>query len=83
MSEIDVFDARLRSIEQAVSRIDERLAIKLESIEEKVKEHDVRIGCIESKSGKRWETLTAQIIAFIVAAIMGLLIGLATKFIGG
>lgn len=40
-----------------------------------IQDHENRLRCLETKSGKKWDSLTAQIITLIVAAIFGLLAG--------
>lgn len=40
-----------------------------------IQDHEKRIRFLENKSGKKWDSLTAQIVALIVAAIFGLIAG--------
>ncbi len=60
----------------------QEILLKLERIEQKlttaladIDDHENRIRSLESKGGKRWDTLTTQVIAVVAAAAVGWLLG--------
>ena len=60
----------------------QEILLKLERIEQKlttaladIDDHEDRIRSLESKGGKRWEALVGQLIALVVAAASGWLLG--------
>lgn len=64
----------------AESQVQEIL-LKLERIEQKlttaladIDDHEERLRSLESKGGKRWETLVGQVIAVLAAAFSGWLL---------
>jgi hypothetical protein len=52
-----------------------RMETKLDSVVNITGDHEERLRLLEGKNGKRWENLIGQIIALIVAAIVGYFLG--------
>ncbi len=67
-------DNNMQEVLQTLARIDTKLDTALEQISD----HEGRLRALEGRSGKRWETLVAQVLSLLVAAGMGLLIGSLT-----
>lgn len=61
----------MRMIEKALGEISTKLDNALKGIDD----HECRLRALEGKSGKRWETLVAQIISLLVAGGFGVLLG--------
>lgn len=67
-------DTQMQEVLQTLARIDTKLDTALTQISD----HEERLRTLEGRSGKRWETLVAQVLSLLVAAGMGLLIGSLT-----
>ena len=52
-----------------------RLETKMEAVIETQEDQEDRIRVLESKGGKKWDNLTAQVITIIVAVLIGLALG--------
>lgn len=64
-------EVRMRNVEEMLGRIETKLDTALKDIDD----HEDRIRSIESKGGKRWETLVGQIIGLAAAGFIGWLLG--------
>lgn len=73
---------RLDAMESAVQKINEltiaieKMAINITTMTEALKQQGSRLETIESKPGKRWETLVADVIKLVVAATIGYFLAL-------
>lgn len=52
----------------------EKIAIREENVEKDVKEIKSDVKCLTSKPAKKWDNLINQIIAIVVAAIVGFIL---------
>lgn len=69
---------RLNEIEITNAKQDERYNATMDKLDEISTKQDAlgeKIGAIEAKPGKRWETMIGQIISLLAAAIVGLIVG--------
>lgn len=64
-------EARMRNVEEILARIDTKLDTALTNIGD----HEERLRKLECKPGKRWDTLTTQIIGLAAAGFVGWLLG--------
>lgn len=68
---------RLDAVEASVHRINdltiaiEKMAVNIGTMTAELKQQGERLENIESKPGKKWETLVTDIIKLIVAAVVG------------
>lgn len=67
-------DNNMQEVLQTLARIDTKLDTALAQISD----HEERLRALEGRSGKRWESLVAQVLSLLVAAGVGLLIGSLT-----
>ena len=70
---IDQIEKSINSIQQLLLSVKE-LATEMKYMREDVTKLDSRMGEIENKPSKRWESLVSSIISIIVGAIMGAII---------
>lgn len=61
----------MRNVEEVLGRIETKLDVALKNIDD----HEARLRTIESKGGKRWETLVGQIIGLAAAGFIGWFLG--------
>ena len=52
-----------------------RIETMLGSMNPRLEDHEARIGELEGKSGKRWDSISLAIITAILAGIVGIAIG--------
>ena len=64
-------ECKVQEMFQTLTRIDTKLDMALTQLED----HETRLRVLEGKSGKRWDTLVAQIISLLVAGGLGVLLG--------
>jgi cell division septum initiation protein DivIVA len=68
---------RIAQLEETVKKIEsltisiEKMSISVNNMASEIKRQGERLETIESKPGKRWETLVSDIIKLIVAAAVG------------
>lgn len=60
-------DGEIKDVQEAIKVL---TAIQARH-DDDIRDHEVRIRGIESRPGKRWDSVTAQIIQLIVAAVAG------------
>ena len=63
-------EVRMRNVEHTLARIETKLDVALTDI----LDHEERLRLLEYKPAKRWDALVGQIIAVIVAAVLGFII---------
>ena len=51
------------------------ISTNMNTVLSRIEDHEIRLRQIEGKGGKRWELVVGQVVNFIVAAGMGLLLG--------
>lgn len=51
------------------------ISTNMKTVLSRIEDHENRLRLIEGKGGKRWELVIGQVVNFIVAAGMGLLLG--------
>ena len=61
----------MRMVEKTLGEINTKLDAALRGIDD----HEVRLRCLEHKSGKRWEALVGQIIGLVAAGAVGWFLG--------
>ena len=64
-------EARMRDLENTLARIETKLDNSLKNVDD----HEERIRALESKGGKRWESLIGQVIGLAAAGFVGWLLG--------
>lgn len=68
---------RLKAVEAAVQRIGdltvaiEKMAVSIGTMATEIKNQGIRLERLESKPAQRWESLVADVIKLIVAALIG------------
>ncbi len=69
-------DTRVGDLEadnKELSRFTERITVLIDKYDEKLDDHDVRLAALESKPGKRWESVVGQVLMLAVGSIFGLI----------
>jgi hypothetical protein len=64
-------EVRMRNVEDTLARIEGKLDRALTDISD----HEARLRTLESRGGKRWDTLVGQIIGLAAAGFIGWLLG--------
>lgn len=64
-------EKELYEVKIVLARIEEKLDGYMQSTNRTTKDHEERIRNLESKAGKRWETLVGDIIKLCIAAGFG------------
>lgn len=57
----------MENFAEALTRIETKLDVAIARLED----HETRLRALESKSGRRWETIVTDVIKILVAAAMG------------
>lgn len=66
--------ANVKTLAVQVKDISDKFETSIIKIERSLAKQGERIGELEGKGGKRWEAITGQIIALIVAALFGIIV---------